>query len=573
MSTERMMVSVPKHILPAGAIIQAVLAVVLVQNASVRWCFLCALVGNFVCYAVYSIAIYPRWFSPFRRLPKPRKSNMLLGHALAEFQMPRGDSYLRFMNETSNAGILHLQGLFGSDQLLLTSTAALTETLVQRAYDFEWPEGDRGFLRRILGSGLITAQGHVHKMQRKHMAQGFGVKSIRGLYPLFWEHSRGLVRGIARELVMHYPNGDYAGPNSISGVTDVCSWAQRVSLDIIGRAGFGWEFNTIENPDNELASNFERIFAPTLSNALLFGVSVYGPEWALNYVPAGISRDFVAATAKVHEVCRAFIRSTSKATCTERPNDNILSQLLKQESMTEDSLVDQTLTFLTAGHETVAIALTWAIYLLAKDPKTQTHLRAELRNALPSAELLSDNNNLPSILESLPLLNGVVNETLRLYPSAPVAVRVSIRDTSILGTPVPKGTRLIIAPWSVNRSRDLWGPSAESFVPERWIDVHTPNITAGAGSTTINTAATTAATAAAAANKPPLLTFLQGPRNCIGQGFARAELLTLVAVFVRAFEVALVDFADIKLPGGSLSAKPAGGMRLRIRVVDEAFVQ
>lgn len=90
-------------------------------------------------------------------------------------------------------------------------------------------------------------------------------------------------------------------------------------------------------------------------------------------------------------------------------------------------------------------------------------------------------------------------------------------------------------------------------MPERWIDPTTrkPNITGGT------------------AAKSPLLTFLHGPRNCIGQGFAKAELLTLVAVLMRSFEISMVNPGDVRVPGGSLSAKPAGGMRLRFKVADE----
>lgn len=361
----KMPVSFAKHTVPGIAAIQALMAVLLLEKASFSWYFVSSLTINFACYAFYSIVVYPRWFSPLRHLPRPRVStvvpsnvnmliliiipisqggNLILGHALAEFKMPRGNEYLRFTNETANTGIIHLHGLFGSEQLLLTGLAALNEALVQRPYDFEWPDGDRDFLRRILGRGLITAEGQVHKQQRKQMAHSFGIKYIKGLYPLFWKKSIDLVKGITGELSQGCSERD--GSSLISGETDVCSWAQRVSLDIIGEAGFGWQFNTLHNPDNELAKNFEQIFAPTIENALLFAISVYGPGWALEYVPGGISKRFIAATAEVRDVCRAFIRR--KTTQADASND-ILSQLITQEGVSEDLLVDQTLTFLTAG--------------------------------------------------------------------------------------------------------------------------------------------------------------------------------------------------------------------------------
>lgn len=270
--------------------------------------------------------------------------SLILGHALSEFKMPRGNEYLRFMNETSNTGIIHLNGLLGSEQLLLTTPAALNEALIQRPYDFEWPEGDSNFLQRILGHGLITAEGQDHKRQRKQMAHIFGVQHIRNLYPLFWKKSMDFTKEITRELIQERSDDDQSP--LVSGVTDVCGWAQRVSLDIIGEAGFGWTFNTIHNPDNELARSFEQIFEPTIGNAFLFAVSVYGPKWALDYVPGGISKRFLTATATVRNLCRAFIRR--KAT-QKNTSKNILSQITAERGVSEDLIVDQTLTFLTAG--------------------------------------------------------------------------------------------------------------------------------------------------------------------------------------------------------------------------------
>ncbi|KAI2791656.1 hypothetical protein POX_c04522 [Penicillium oxalicum] len=533
-------------LVPSVVVIQAAAATKFVQDVSFQWKILSFLALDFVCYVIYSTIIYPALFSPLRHLPQPRVATPLLGHALAEFKMPRGSEYLRYTNETANTGLIHLRGLFGSDQLLLTSQAALSEALVQRSYDFEWPEGDSNFLQRILGHGLITAEGQEHKQQRKQVANSFRPHFIKRFYPLFWEKSMVFTKKIAQEIIL---NSESLEDATMSGETDICGWAQRAALDMIGEAGFGWEFDTLHNPENELAESFEQIFAPTVGNAILFAVSVYGPRWALEYVPGGVSKRFLKATTNVRSVCRAFIR---RKTSHAKISNDILSQLMTQDGISEDLLVDQTLTFLTAGHETVAIALTWAIYLLAKHPDIQNQLRLELSCNLPSKAKVDD---ISSILESLPILNGVVNETLRLYPSAPVAVRVSIRDTYILNNFVPKGTRLIISPWAFNRSKAVWGPDAETFLPDRWIDPDgNPNMTGGTGI------------------KSPLLTFLHGPRNCIGQGFAKAELLALIGVFSRTFEMRMIDPGEIKVPGGSLSAKPAGGMRLKLKIVDKTFL-
>ena len=190
--------------------------------------------------------------------------------------------------------------------------------------------------------------------------------------------------------------------------------------------------------------------------------------------------------------------------------------------------------------------------MLAIHPNIQARLRAEVRKHVPSPTS-STTADLASTLESLPLLNGVCTETLRLYPTVPITIRDSIRPTSILSHPVPAHTQVLLSPWATNRSPSLWGPSASEFVPERWIDYDPdkgmkpeegrPNNHGGSNSNYSN------------------LTFLHGPRSCIGQGFAKAELRALVAAFVGCYEWRMADPDENIIAAGVVTTKPANGMR------------
>jgi cytochrome P450 len=149
----------------------------------------------------------------------------------------------------------------------------------------------------------------------------------------------------------------------------------------------------------------------------------------------------------------------------------------------------------------------------------------------------------------MPYLNAVCNETLRLYPTIPSTARVAIRDTSISGQFVPKGTFSFIVPWATNRDPELWGSDSEQFRPERWIDPETgrANYMGGADS------------------NYSFLTFLHGPRSCIGEKFARAEMRALVAAFVGSFEIEMADPNEKVLVGGTITSKPVNGMKLRLK--------
>ena len=174
----------------------------------------------------------------------------------------------------------------------------------------------------------------------------------------------------------------------------------------------------------------------------------------------------------------------------------------------------------------------------------QDKLRAELSDYFGSH---TDNASMTSgSLELLPYLDAVTKEQLRFFPSVPITGRQAVRDTLILGQPIPTGTYVIMSPWAINRSKTLWGPDAQEFKPERWL-------AAGQGSL------------GGAKSPLSLMTFLHGPRSCIGQAFSRAELKCLVAAMVLKFEFQMADPSEVIEPGGFVTIKPQNGMRLRLR--------
>ena len=156
-----------------------------------------------------------------------------------------------------------------------------------------------------------------------------------------------------------------------------------------------------------------------------------------------------------------------------------------------------------------------------------------------------------SLLEGMPYLNAVCNEVLRLFPTVPVTARITVRDTTIAGQFVPKDTILMLVPWAINRNPKLWGPNSEEFVPERWID-QTGRATMSGG----------------ADSNYSFLTFLHGPRSCIGERFARAELRALLAALVGHFELQMANPHEEIVVGGTITSKPMNGMKLKLKPVD-----
>ncbi|OQD84618.1 hypothetical protein PENANT_c012G03916 [Penicillium antarcticum] len=506
------------------------------ENQTLHHLFWCAQGVNIILWAIYETQIYPRFICPLRQLPGPTGGYPLLGYGLIRFKKPVGPEYLKFMQETSHNGLMRYRGFLNTNNVLLASPQTLAEVLVKRPYDFEKPEGPRNFMRRVLGDGLVLVEGDVHKFQRKRLMPSFSFRNIKDLYPTFWDKSIKLTDAIA-EKVLASSGG--------TGITDVNFWSTKVTLDIIGIAGLGRDFNTIKNSDDLLAQTYDKIMEPSLGKMIIFALTSYKLHWLNQFVPGRIDAKLESATDSLRRTCIHFVHEKrEKSAAMGSESTDILSKLMETNEFSNEELVDQLLTFIAAGHETTSSTFAWVIYLLASNPHIQSQLREEIHANLRTTSPVDADSDLSSVLESLPLLNGVCNETLRLYPTVPLSMRTPRQDTTIAGQRIPKGTEIYIVPWAVNRDQELWGPDADVFKPERWIDAETgkPNNTGGTSS------------------NYSILTFLHGVHSCIGQGFAKAELRALTAAFVGAFEIELAYPDRPPIPAGLITTKPEGGI-------------
>lgn len=475
----------------------------------------------------------------------------IIGNGTATFERPAGRSFLKWISEIPNDGLIYFRGFFHQDRLLVTDLKILGELLVTRSYDFEKPKPLRDFLRFILGDGLIIVEGDVHKFQRKNIMPAFTFRAIKDLYPIFWEKSSQLTLGVNQQLKDGTPKKSASG----EPIVEVNHWANQVTMDIIGMAAMGRDFQSLKNGEDPLIVNYEELLEPTkeknvyfLLNILLSPPVVAKIPWKLNDRAKVIQENIVNISLQLVREKKEKLKKGDDG------SKDLLSLLIRTNNFSDHQLVDQMLTFLAAGHETTSSAFTWATYLLATNPKIQKALRKEIQEALPSPTgPVPEGFDLATVIESLPLLNGVCNETIRLYPTVPTTVRDSNKPTQLGGVHIPKDTQIILSPWAINRNPKFWGETADEFVPERWIDTdektgeRRPNNNGGAP------------------NNYAILTFLHGPRSCIGQGFAKAELRCLVAAFTGSFEMEMADPNEEVVPHGVVTTKPKNGMHLKLK--------
>ena len=442
--------------------------------------------------------------------------------------------------------------MFNQEVVFITNPAAHRDVLTTKCYDFEKPVRVSRVLARHLGLGLLFSAADMHKFQRHTMMPAFQFRHIKDLYPVFWTMSKEAVAAITAEVQTglgrtKITNGLEMPVAPDQAVVEVVKWWKRITLDIIGLAGLGQDFEARKDANSPLAQAYRRMSKLSWQTALVYLM----PEWAVDLVSLKSNILMEQASEVIRGRCQELIRMKhEKLEKNELTDTDILSVAIQSGGFTQEQLLDQLMNFLIAGHETVAVSLTWAVYALSVHPSVQSKLRAEVRSKLPSPVGISNVTSLD--IDRMPYLNAVCSEVFRFYPILPRTMREAVVKTSILDQPIPRGTKIILVPSAVHRSRELWGETADIFDPERWMP---PN--AGSGGAESNYA---------------FLMFMRGPRSCIGESFARAEFACLLAAFVGRFEFELNDKREMNIKNfkisGGITVGPVNGLDVKVKTVD-----
>jgi len=221
-----------------------------------------------------------------------------------------------------------------------------------------------------------------------------------------------------------------------------------------------------------------------------------------------------------------------------QPRNDLLSMLMAAmhedgSQMTEKQVRDESMTLFVAGHETTALSLVWTWYLLSENPEAEARLHDELRSVLGGrpAEV--------SDLEKLPYLNAVVHESLRLYPPAFIMARMNLETVTVGGYEIPPRSTLLASQWVMHRDPRYF-EQPERFLPERWPDGLESQLPPGA-----------------------YFPFGDGPRRCIGQGFAQLETALVIAAIAQKFRFRLTKGFPV-VPEPLVTLRPKYGIEMTI---------
>ena len=348
-------------------------------------------------------------------------------------------------------------------------------------------------LQRILGRGLLTSRGNIHKRQRAL------------LQPVFQKHCM-----VALGEMMTKEIARWSDRWSEGATVEMTNEMTRLSISIAGKTLFNVD---LEFKEIEFREALITVFAATRFNNLLLVSKV------LERLPLPANRRFRRAAQRLDKFIYKMI-ADRHARPTYQPD--LLSVLVRMnekspKKMTDQKIRDQILTFFLAGHETIATALTWTWYLLAENPDVTEKLHVELREVL--------NGRLPEVsdLENLTYAKMIFAESMRLYPPIWIIGRHALCDVNINGYFIPKGSYIHVSPFLMHR-HPRYFPDPERFEPERW-------------------------TAEAIAARPRFsyFPFGGGGSQCIGEGFAWTQALLIIATLASRWRMRLVAGHRIEL--------------------------
>ncbi|KAI8144465.1 cytochrome P450 [Fennellomyces sp. T-0311] len=294
----------------------------------------------------------------------------------------------------------------------------------------------------------------------------------------------------------------------------------RWTLDVIGLAGFDFNFHAIIEPDNEWVERYNRIVSGMEDTKFLLSPSL--EKYFLSFFPERKKRHeeltvFLDMMQQIVTKKRESLQTVESLNVKQSEKDLLTLMLEASEEgngmMTDEELKSNLCIFFTAGHETTTNALSYAAYYLATNPDIQRKAREEVIRVLGNEPI----DILPTVeqLREMPYIGMVIKETLRINPPiATIVGRRAAEDTDLSGVFIPKGTRVTCCIYELQHNPTIW-KDPETFDPERFAPGGEAEEAAKTGLAWIP--------------------FSSGARQCIGMNFSLAEQRVLLPMLCEYF--------------------------------------
>lgn len=363
-------------------------------------------------------------------------------------------------------------------------------------------------LKLVLGNGLVTSQGPLWKRQRKMAQPAFHPRRVASFV--------NVMARAAEDALTRFRDGV---------TVDVHEHMMALTFRIVGL--------TLVSTDLERTA---RAFGESLTHVLKFGSDyseavVRVPTW----VPTPKNIAFLRHKRFLDETVMQLIQARRLAR--DKPDD-LLTMLMEarddaNQAMSDEQLRDEIMTMVIAGHETTAVALSFALHLLAKHPQVA-------RDVMDEVDAVATNGVSEDNVGHLELTERVVREAVRLYPPAWIMERQARRDAELSSHVVRQGDVVAVCPYTLHRHPEIYR-DPEGFDPTRFEK-------------------------ARMAERPrySYLPFGAGPRVCIGGAFAITEAKIVLATLLREFRFETLSHREIPIEAG-ITLRPKHGIRMTPR--------
>ncbi len=390
---------------------------------------------------------------------------------------------------------LYLGGL--KEALVTTSPSVMQHVLKTNAENYKKSDIQVKRMGHFLGKGLLTTHGEPWRTQRRLIQKGFDRRQLDALSSIMQSSLEESLEEFDREVRV--------------GPVDIYPHLMKMTFAMVARSLFGAR---LKHEDIDLVSSTictvqEFIVRQTLQPYL-------NPWFAVS----GELRRHERMRTRADGVLLHYITERRQGT----PGSDLLQTLMDArysdgEAMSDALVLSESMQLLVAGHETSSNALSWLLYLLSSRPDCLGRVREEFETVLGGRPL--SHADVPSF----PFATRVIQEGLRLYPPFWMVDRMAIADDRVGDLDIPRGSTVIVYVYGAHHAKGSW-PSPESFDPERFTKEHEK------------------------ARTPfTYLPFGAGPRVCIGNQYAMLQILMILSVLLRTYDLALT-------PGQTIEARP-----------------
>jgi cytochrome P450 len=407
-----------------------------------------------------------------------------------------------------------VENILGQRLFIVNCPEGVQHVFVTNSRNYRKSPSNSATLTPLLGSGLFVSEGELWNRQRKVMSPAVGHSRMPDYARIVIEAGREALEAWTA-----------LGPAPFD--VDVNDPFTLLTAEVISQIMFGYKLGPKGWTLYEAFKDYQAT-AGRVHVAELVGL----PDW----LPRPGKRGGRKAVEKFDSVLLDIIK-VGRSRGVEAPDD-LLNMLLsfrdeQGQPMTPDLVRDEVASIFLAGHETTAITLSWAFYLLHRHPAVEARVHEEVDR------VFGDREPVYGDMENLVYCRAVIDETLRLFPPVHVFSRQALEDDEVCGHKVPKGSFVTVASWVLHRHK-LWWQDPQEFHPERFLPENADKI-----------------------DRFAYIPFGTGPRVCLGKHLGLLEATMLFAMTARRFRLRLKPGASVE-PLGRMTLRPRWGMPMII---------